>query len=195
MMWTIPPPIGLRRAIQLQVYPRSAISRRKSGTKAQMIRTQWDCGPGAAAEIMGLVNQSLAGQRQGVANYALYKLASIAGVYHDVTKGDNKVPDTLGQFTVGYSAGTGYDMATGLGSFDANALLNNWATAASAAGSAITLALKNGQPSTVVHGSSIALQAKVTCSGAGLNPPTGEVSLLGTPASGTAVAVGGGLLS
>lgn len=149
----------------------------------------------AAAGIMALVNQSLAGQRQGVANYAFYKLASIAGVYHDVTKGDNKVPDSLGQFTVGYSAGTGYDLASGLGSFDANALVNNWATASSAAGSATTLAFKGGQPTTVVHGSSVALQSKVTCSGAGCKAPTGEVALLAAPASGTSVGVGSGLLT
>ena len=41
-------------------------------------------------------------------------------------KGDNKVPDALRQLTVGYSAGPSDDLATGLGSFDAAALVNNW---------------------------------------------------------------------
>src|SRR5664279_3390471 len=115
----------------------------------------------AAAGIMSLVNQKQAGQRQGLANYVFYKLASIPGVYHDTIKGNNKVPDTMGQFTVGYDAGTGYDLATGLGSFDANALVNHWATAASAVSSSTTLALANGQASSVVHGTPITFQAQV----------------------------------
>ena len=47
----------------------------------------------SAAGIMALVNQKNAGQRQGMANYVFYKLASIPGVYHDTVKGNNKVPD------------------------------------------------------------------------------------------------------
>ncbi len=47
----------------------------------------------AAAGIMALVNQNLGGQPQGIANYVFYKLALIPGVYHDTSKGDNKVPD------------------------------------------------------------------------------------------------------
>ncbi len=50
----------------------------------------------SAAGIMALVNQKLAGQRQGVANYVFYKLASIPGVYHDTVNGNNKVPDLNG---------------------------------------------------------------------------------------------------
>ena len=56
---------------------------------------------------MALVNQKMGGQPQGVANYVFYRLASTPGVYHDTIKGDNKVPDTNGQFTVGYDAVTG----------------------------------------------------------------------------------------
>jgi hypothetical protein len=149
----------------------------------------------SAAGIMALVNQNQAGQRQGMANYVFYKLASISGVYHDIVNGNNKVPDTMGQFTVGYDATPGYDTASGLGSFDANALVNNWSKAASATGSATTLALANGQASGVVHGTLIAVQAKVACTGAGCTAPTGDVSLLATPATGMPVGVGAGSLT
>jgi len=149
----------------------------------------------AAAGIMALVNQKMGGQRQGVANFVFYRLASTAGVYHDTTKGDNKVPDANGQYTVGYSAGTGYDLATGLGSFDANALVNNWQAAASALGSTITLKLGTGQTLPVVHGTPLTFNASVQCSGTGCKHPTGEVALLGTSAAGDTAASGVGQLT
>ena len=89
----------------------------------------------AAAGIMALVNQKMGGQPQGMANYVFYRLAKVSGVYHDTVKGNNKVPDPNGQYTVGYNAGKGYDLATGLGSMDVNALVNNWKAASSGAGS------------------------------------------------------------
>jgi pseudomonalisin len=66
------------------------------------------------------------GARQGNLNSALYTLASRqasggAAVFHDITSGNNTVP---GQ--TGYSAGAGYDLVTGLGSVDANQLVNAW---------------------------------------------------------------------
>jgi hypothetical protein len=125
-----------------------------------------------------------------------YKLALIPGVYHDTTKGDNKVPDPLGQSTVGYSAGPGYDLATGLGSFDATALVNNWQKAATAIGSATTLALGNGQGTTVVHGSPINVRATVMCgNGSPCTAPTGAVSLLATSSTGEAIGSGVGQLN
>jgi hypothetical protein len=145
----------------------------------------------AAAGIMALVNQKMGGQPQGMANYVFYRLASIPGVYHDITKGDNKVPDQFGQYTVGYSAGPGYDLATGLGSFDANALVNNWQTAANAIGSTTTLALGGGQTLPTVHGTPITFQTTVKCSGAGAcTPATGQVTLLATDASGNVADAG-----
>jgi pro-kumamolisin-like protein/Big-like domain-containing protein len=137
----------------------------------------------SAAGIMALVLQKADGQPQGLANYVFYKLAGTSGVYHDITTGDNKVPDTNGQFTVGYSAGLGYDLATGLGSFDGNALVTKWASAAATAGSMTTLALGNGQPTTVVHGTPITFKTDVSCTGTNCSAPTGAVSLLSTGTS------------
>ena len=150
----------------------------------------------AAAGIMALVNQNLGGQPQGIANYVFYKLALIPGVYHDTTKGDNKVPDQTGQYTVGYSAGPGYDLATGLGSLDASALVNNWQKAATAIGSTTTLALGNGQGATVIHGSLINVRSTVKCSnGSSCAAPTGAVSLLATSSTGDAIGSGVGQLN
>ena len=149
----------------------------------------------SAAGIMALVLQKLGGQPQGLANYVFYRLASKAGVYHDIIKGSNKVPDTSGQFTVGYDAGPGYDLATGLGSFDANALVTNWAAASSASGSTTTLALGTGQATTVVHGTPIAFKAKVSCSGAGCKATTGEVALVATSDSGDVAGIGSAALT
>ena len=149
----------------------------------------------AAAGIMALVNQKMNGQRQGVANFVFYRLASTPGVYHDIIKGDNKVPDGNGQFTVGYSAGTGYDLATGLGSFDANALVNNWKAASNALGSTTSLKLGKGQTFPVVHGTPLTFDASVQCSGAGCKHPTGDVSLLATSAAGDSAASGAGVLT
>jgi len=77
------------------------------------------------AGIMALVVQH-ATARQGNANSVFYALASKQGtggasVFHDITSGNNSVP---GQ--TGFSATTGYDQATGLGSVDASVLVNHW---------------------------------------------------------------------
>jgi hypothetical protein len=149
----------------------------------------------SAAGIMALVNQKLGGQPQGLANYVLYRLASTPGVYHDTTTGNNKVPDGSGQFTVGYDAAVGYDLATGLGSVDANALVNKWSAAATGNSSAITLALAPGQAPTAVHGSSVMFQATVNCSGSGCTPAVGDVALQATSSSGSSLGVGAGTLS
>jgi len=94
----------------------------------------------AFAGLMAIVNQS-AGSIQGNPNFRLYPLSTIAGVYHDITSGTNEVPcgggspdcssTTSGGYGVmnGYSAGVGYDLATGWGSVDANALVGNWPAA------------------------------------------------------------------
>ena len=86
----------------------------------------------AFAGLMALIVQRT-GQRQGNANPTLYQLGSSqygqggAAVFHDVTKGDNSVPGLTG-----FPAGAGYDEVTGLGSVDAEALVNNWVGSISA---------------------------------------------------------------
>ncbi len=68
----------------------------------------------------------------GNINPQLYRLAQSApNVFHDVVSGDNIVPCTLGSpdcvtGKYGYAASPGYDLATGIGSIDANNLVANW---------------------------------------------------------------------
>lgn len=90
------------------------------------------------AAILALVNQSLGNTPPvGLApvNPRLYQLASsYAADFNDVTSGDNKVPCTSGSTncpsgttSIGFSAGTGYDQVTGLGSVNAAKLAQDFA--------------------------------------------------------------------
>ena len=97
-------------------------------------------GTPAFAGIVALLNQYLvstgAQTAPGVGNInpRLYALAqSGRGAFHDVTSGDNIVNVTCGARTrncvagsYGYSAGQGYDQASGLGSIDAYNLVTAW---------------------------------------------------------------------
>ena len=90
------------------------------------------------AGVVALLNQYQVANgfqsRPGLGNInpQLYRLAQSApSSFHDVTAGDNIVPCTLGSpdclnGKYGYPAGPGYDLATGLGSIDANNLFANW---------------------------------------------------------------------
>ena len=77
------------------------------------------------AGLMAMVVQR-ANARQGCANSILYGLANKqrsggSAVFHDVTSGNNFVPGLAG-----FTAGAGYDQASGLGSVDALQLVNQW---------------------------------------------------------------------
>jgi subtilase family serine protease len=91
------------------------------------------------AGIVALLNQKF-GSRLGNVNPMLYSLAASApAAFHDITTGDNKVPCQAGSKdcpnggTIGYSAKTGYDLVTGLGSIDVGALVDAWAGGGSGA--------------------------------------------------------------
>ena len=78
------------------------------------------------AGILALVSQH-AGGRLGNPNPELYRLGQVqyggngAKVFHDVTQGNTNVPGTSG-----YACTPGYDLATGLGSVDAQTLVQAW---------------------------------------------------------------------
>ena len=84
------------------------------------------------AGIVLLMNEYLGANGLGNINPNLYKLASSnAGVFHDATTGSNFVACAQGTKgcvggTLGYSAGAGYDMVTGLGSVDAYNMMRAW---------------------------------------------------------------------
>jgi subtilase family serine protease len=106
----------------------------------------------------------------GNINPRLYQLAadstSASTVFHDVTTGDSKVPCITGtngciDGTLGYTATSGYDMVTGLGSIDAGALLA--VLPDTAQHSSTTL---SGSPHQLMLDGTATLTASVSCSGA-----------------------------
>ncbi|MBZ5661315.1 MAG: Ig-like domain repeat protein [Acidobacteriia bacterium] len=166
----------------------------------------------AFAGMMALVNQESQSGGQGNANYVLYNLAaqpsqkslkcdSSAGpaaacIFNDISVGTNTVPcaastpncqltnsrDTFGVLS-GYSATAGYDLATGLGSVNANNLVQNWNSAAFHP-TATTLSLNQGAPVTITHGQSVPVTVTVTSTA---GTPTGDVSLLANSSNGEGV--------
>ncbi len=91
----------------------------------------------AFAGILALVNHYLVSSGQqsapglGNANITFYSLAQTStGVFHDITAGNNIVTPCSGRVgncsSVGYQAGVGYDLVTGLGSVDGGNLVVAW---------------------------------------------------------------------
>jgi subtilase family serine protease len=88
-------------------------------------------GPPAMAGIVALINQATSHTTGwGNINAILYPVAAhVPAAFHDITTGSNQVPfiNACGAATpIGYNALTGYDLATGLGSINALALVTNW---------------------------------------------------------------------
>lgn len=144
------------------------------------------------AGILSLVDQKT-NSRQGNANVVLYHLASEetfsqcnastlepaappAGtcVFNDVTVGNNSVPiNSGGAESAGFTAGTGSDLASGLGSINVNNLVNNWGSVAFTA-TTTTLTLSS---SSLTQGQTLTLSGTVT---GGSGTPTGDVGLIAT---------------
>ena len=159
----------------------------------------------AFAGIMALVNQQT-GERQGNANYVFYKLAaqqpasscnSSTGpasgcIFNDVTSGTIAMPCATGSTNCtttnggdaygilsGYNAGTGYDLATGLGSVNANNLVTQWNLFSRSLPASKTT-LSNLTPATISHGQAVSFNITVAPA-SGTGPvPTGLVSLEGS---------------
>jgi subtilase family serine protease len=135
------------------------------------------------AGIMALVNQKYG--PQGQANYTLYPLAAqFPTVFNPIDLGSNNVPCYYFPGEVGcsldangvtasigeYSAGSGFDLASGLGSVDVNQLIQNW-NKISFKTSQTTLSLT---PASITHGQAITAKVAVT----GTGTPTGAVALV-----------------
>jgi subtilase family serine protease len=89
-------------------------------------------GAPAFAGVVAIINQRT-NSSQGNVNPTLYSLAETTpAAFHDITTGTNFVPCTAlspncpNSGIMGFFAGPGYDQATGLGSLDANVLVNAW---------------------------------------------------------------------
>jgi hypothetical protein len=146
----------------------------------------------AFAGIMAMVGAKT-GSRQGQANYVLYRLAAGESlgqcnasnaasppastcIFNDVTRGNNAVPGEPGYGTASalYQSGTGYDLATGLGSVNVTNLVNQWNTVTfSPTSTAFSIS-----PTTAVHGSPLNVNGAVK-SNSVTGTPTGPVWLVG----------------
>jgi len=90
----------------------------------------------AFAGIVALINQRMKTSKgQGNINPVLYSMAATSpAAFHDITTGNNRVPcapgtpdcPTSAPAPIGYNAGAGYDLASGLGSIDAFNLVTAW---------------------------------------------------------------------
>ena len=127
--------------------------------------------------IMALVIQSVGGGRQGNPNPTFYRLATAQyggsgpAVFHDVTAGDNSVPGVTG-----FSAGPGYDLATGLGSVDVQALVNAFGTASGPGLAAVA------GPSSVSFAVGSSASVNVTTTGTGGFSAAVSLTVSGLPA-------------
>jgi hypothetical protein len=165
----------------------------------------------AFAGIMALVNQKT-GERQGNANYVFYKMAATAAnscnsstvhstganncIFYDMPQGSTiAMPcakgspncttstsgDAIGVLS-GFSTTTGYDLATGLGSVNAENLVNQWSTFAGQFKATMFSAFTLGPPITITHGQSIPVAATVVPQ-TGTGIPTGSVVLIANTGS------------
>jgi subtilase family serine protease len=142
------------------------------------------------AGLMAVVEQKLGGTPNkglGTINPILYGLANggnYSSIFHDITTGNNSVPCSQGTpncpngGSIGYNAGIGYDLASGLGTIDANALANAWATAVPAGGGSL---IGTGTTTTTLTTSA------TLCAISGTVPLTATVagSISGTAPTGT----------
>jgi hypothetical protein len=136
------------------------------------------------AGILAAIEQKL-GTPLGNINPDLYSLASNSSVYasafHDITTGNNDVPcasdspdcPTSGTLEFGYSAGVGYDQATGLGSVDGNELATAFTTVETKAGTTTTVAVS---PTAPVVGATVTLSATIAPNNGSATAPTGTVT-------------------
>ena len=149
------------------------------------------------AGIQALINQANGG-RQGMPNYYYYSLAaaqntaacnssnitSTACAFQDVTSGSNLICATLAcaegganpplPDKAGWTAGAGYDLATGLGSPNAANLASQWSTVTF---NSSNTTLNLSQTTGIAQGTPITFSGTVAA-GSGSGTPTGDVAFI-----------------
>jgi subtilase family serine protease len=166
------------------------------------------------AGILALVEQKLGGTpNKGIGNvgpvlYGFLNGPTYTTVFHDIISGNNAVPCTQGTLncpnggSIGFNAGTGYDQATGIGSFDISKLVNGWSTVTpvGTGGPVVTgistTSLTTGSPICAISSGTLALSVTVSGSVAGTTP-TGTVQFFvdNAPVTGGTVTLSGGTAS
>ncbi len=156
------------------------------------------------AGMLALIEQKNASTGEGNINPNLYTLyGTNPTAFHDVTIGNNEQPCTSGSTDcptgtteLGYTAGVGYDLTTGLGSVDAFNLASVFPAASTVTTAPLLISTTVLTPSTYspTSGSSVILTATVTAAAATAAPTgTVEFAVNGVNAgSGTLTPVSGG---
>jgi hypothetical protein len=136
------------------------------------------------AGVAALVAQKYGAQGNLTPN--LYALSRRSGVFEDVQQGSAQLkcvagsPGCSATGQIGYSAGAGYDLATGLGAVNAQELVNNWATPDVAAAVTVSIGITPVQlNSTYNPAAQITLTSTVDPVTAGPTP-TGTITFYNT---------------
>ena len=130
------------------------------------------------AGVMAIVDQKHGGTGQGNANPTLYGMLDASqNPFHATPTGNNSVPGVTG-FT---ASGAAYNLATGLGSVDANLLVNGWSSSGTVSAPQAGFTLKASSASeSVLQGKTAIFTLAVTATGGF----TGTVSLKATTPAG-----------
>jgi hypothetical protein len=143
----------------------------------------------AAAVFSGIA--ALVAEKYGVqGNMApnLYALGGTEGVFSDVQQGNAQLACAAGSpgcgatERIGFTAGAGYDLATGLGSVNAQELVNKWPRPMATGTNPVDIILSVDNPSsnlTYNPQATVTLRATVS-DPAGLGTPTGTVTFFNT---------------
>ncbi len=149
------------------------------------------------AGVQAVINDFNGGGRQGMVNYVYYALADAQHTgglncaatappdpncaFHDVTTGNTLICGNSGctaATKLGWTAGPGYDLATGLGSPNAASLATFWSSVTFRSS---TTTLGASQTTGLTHGQSVTMSGTVA-PGTGTGTPTGTVAFI--PSSG-----------
>ena len=126
------------------------------------------------------------GQQQHVLQPGSVSSSANKYVFNDVTTGNNEMPCTAGSVdctnggTIGFNAGSGYDLATGWGSVNLNNLATYWTAvtplSAGSLGANLTVTSLTASSGSGTAGATVTLTATVASDTAGFNTdPTGKV--------------------
>jgi hypothetical protein len=142
---------------------------------------------GAAALFAGIA--ALVAEKNGAqGNLApnLYTLSRVGGVFNDVEQGKAQLPCVATSpgcgptEQIGFAASTGFDLATGLGSVDALALVNQWNAVpqVGTGGVSVSLSISPQQPNNTYNPSALVTLAISVSSQTGGVLPTGTITLV-----------------
>ena len=151
-------------------------------------------GSGAAtaffAGVAALINQQ--NGVQGNLAPSLYATSRVGGVFNDVLQGSAKLPCALGSAgcdasgLIGFAAGSGYDLTTGLGVPDVHKLVTSLVSPAVTASPTITLSVTPVQSGNTYNPSAIVTFTARVVDPSGSGIPTGTVAIINS-GSGNAV--------